>query len=128
MGSRNFHVADVYEVDSKGKDQQAFGRIFYTENKTALIIYAFDLNDPNTAKRNVSFQGWGKRGSQTAAHSLGLFKIDDQKLNRWVLRVEDPQLLARIDSIFVTVEPTGGSATPNGRQFLRAYLDTKQNR
>jgi len=123
MGARTFHIADVYEVDSKGKDQRAFGRVFYTEGKSTLIFYAFDLNDRNTAKRNASFQVWGKRGpAQSPTHSLGLFQIDDQKQNRWVLRFEDPAILAEIDSVFVTVEPPGGSAKPTGRQFLFAYL------
>ena len=129
MGARNFHIADVYDVDSKGKDQRAFGRVFYTEGKSTLIFYAFDLNDRNTAKRNASFQVWGKRGpAQSPTHSLGLFQIDDQKLNRWVLRFEDPQILAEIDSVFVTVEPPGGSAKPTGRQFLYAYLNANPNR
>src|SRR5215472_17775089 len=84
MGARNFHIADVYDVDSKGKDQRAFGRIFYTEVKSTLIFYAFDLNDRNAAKRNATFQVWGKRGpAQGPVHSLGLFQIDDQKQNRW---------------------------------------------
>ena len=125
MGSRSFHIADVFDVDSKGKDQQAFGRVFYTEGKSTLIFYAFDLNDRNTARRNASFQVWGKRGpAQAPTHSLGLFQIDDQKQNRWVLRFEDPRVLSEIDSVFVTVEPPGGSAKPTGRQFLYAYLDT----
>ena len=41
-----------------------------------------------------------------------------------VLRFEDPLYLAEIDSVFVTVEPPGGSAKPTGRQFLFAYLNT----
>jgi Anti-sigma-K factor rskA len=129
MGARNFHIADVYDVDSKGKDQQAFGRVFYTEGKSTLIFYAFDLNDRNAAKRNASFQVWGKRGpAQSPTHNLGLFQIDDQKQNRWVLRFEDPQVLAEIDSVFVTVEPPGGSARPTGRQFLYAYLNANPSR
>jgi hypothetical protein len=129
MGSRNFHIADVYEVDSKGKDQRAFGRVFTTEKNSALIFYAFDLNDRNTAKRNASFQVWGKRGAgESRAHSLGLFQIDDQKQNRWVLRFEDPQVLAEIDSVFVTIEPPGGSAKPTSRQLLFAYLNANPNR
>jgi len=129
MGARNFHIADVYDVDSKGKDKRAYGRVFYTEGKSTLIFYAFDLTDRNTAKRNASFQVWGKRGpAQSPAHSLGLFQIDDQKQNRWVLRFEDPQILAEIDSVFVTVEPQGGSAKPTGRQFLFAYLNANPNR
>src|SRR5262245_30774777 len=129
MGARNFHIADVYDVDSRGKDHRAFGRVFYTEGKSTLIFYAFDLNDRNTVRRNTSFQVWGKRGpAQGPMHSLGLFQIDDLKQNRWVLRFEDPRILAEIDSVFVTVEPPGGSAKPTGRQFLYAYLDTNPNR
>src|SRR5262249_9473016 len=129
MGARNFHLADVFDVDSKGKAQQAFGRIFYTEGKSTLIMYAFDLNDRTASRRNASFQVWGKRGaSQASAHSLGLFQIDDTKQNRWVLRFEDPQILAQIDSVFVTVEPAGGSAKPTGRQFLFAYLNRTPDR
>jgi hypothetical protein len=127
MGARTFHIADVYDVDSKGKDQRSFGRVFTTEGKSILIFYAFDLNDRNTAKRNASFQFWGKRGPvQSSAHSLGLFQVDDQKQNRWVLRFEDPRILAEIDSVFVTVEPPGGSAKPTGRQFLFAYLNASR--
>jgi hypothetical protein len=128
MGARNFHIADVRDVDSKGKDQQAFGRVFISEGKQTLIFYAFDLNDRNTAKRNASFQVWGKRGTKSSAYSLGLFQIDDQKLNRWVLRFEDPQILSEIDSVIVTVEPPGGSAKPTGREFLYAYLNTNPSR
>jgi hypothetical protein len=129
MGARNFHIADVYDIDSKGKDQAAFGRVFYTGGKSTLIFYAFDLNDRNTAKRNASFQVWGRRGPvQGPAHSLGLFQIDDQKQNRWVLRFEDTQILAEIDSVFVTVEPSGGSVRPTGRQFLYAYLNANPKR
>ena len=89
MGARNLHIADVFDVDSKGKDQKAFGRIFYTEEKS-LIFYAFDLGDRNTAKRNASFQVWGTRGpAQNPTRSLGIFYVDDQKQNRWVLKFED---------------------------------------
>jgi Anti-sigma-K factor rskA len=129
MGARNFHVADVYDVDSKGKDQQAFGRVFYTEGKSTLIFYAFDLSDKNATKRNASFQVWGTRGpAQGPTHSLGLFQIDDKKQNRWVLRFEDPRVLSEIDSVFVTVEPTGGSNRPTGRKLLFAYLNANTNR
>ena len=119
MGARNLHIADVFDVDSKGKDQRAFGRVFYTEGKSTLIFYAFDLNDRNTAKRNASFQVWGTRGpAQSPARTVSdSSMIDDQKQNRWVLRFEDPRILAEIDSVFVTVEPPGGSAKPTGRQI-----------
>ena len=53
--------------------------------------------------------------------------MDDQKQNRWVLKFEDPGVLAEIDSVFVTVEPQGGSARPTGRKFLYAYLKANAN-
>jgi hypothetical protein len=127
MGARNLHIVDVLDVDSKGKDRKTFGRVFYTEEKS-LIFYAFDLGDRTTTRRNASFQVWGARGlAQNPAESLGIFYVDDQKQNRWVLKFEDPRILAEIDSVFVTVEPPGGSAKPTGRQLLYAYLKANPN-
>ena len=127
MGARNLHIVDVLDVDSKGKDKRAFGRVFYTEGKS-LIFYAFDLGDRTTARRNASFQVWGARGpKQNPAQSLGIFYVDDQKQNRWVLKFDDPRTLAEIDSVFVTVEPPGGSAKPTGNKLLYAYLLANPN-
>jgi hypothetical protein len=127
MGARNLHIRDVFDVDSKGKDRRAFGRVFYTEERS-LIFYAFDLGDRGATRRNASFQVWGARGpAQNSARSLGIFYVDDQKQNRWVLKFEDPRILAEIDSVFVTVEPQGGSARPTGRKFLYAYLKANPN-
>ena len=127
MGARNLHIVDVYDVDTKGKDSQAFGRVFYTEAKS-LIFYAFDLGDRNTEKRNASFQVWGTNGpAQGTAQSLGIFYVDDQKQNRWVLKFEDPAVLSEIDSVFVTVEPPGGSSKPTGHKLLYAYLKANPN-
>jgi hypothetical protein len=127
MGARNLHIVDVLDVDSKGKDQRAFGRVFYTEGKS-LIFYAFDLRNQATAKRNASFQVWGASGpAQSPAKSLGIFYVDDQRQNRWVLKFDDPDVLTEIDSVFVTVEPPGGSAKPTGQKLLYAYLKANLN-
>ena len=127
MGARNLHIVDVLDVDSKGKDKRAFGRVFYTEEKS-LIFYAFDLGDRGTMRRNASFQVWGARGpAQNPAQSLGIFYVDDQKQNRWVLKFDDPKVLAQIDAVFVTVEPPGGSTRPNGQKLLYAYLNANPN-
>jgi hypothetical protein len=126
MGARNLHIVDVLDVDSRGRDGRAFGRVFYTEEKS-LIFYAFDLGDRGTVKRNASFQAWGARGKAQSPESLGIFYVDDQKQKRWVLKFEDPSILAEIDSVFVTVEPRGGSAKPTGRKFLYAYLKATPN-
>ena len=127
MGARNLHIVDVFDIDSKGKDRRAFGRVFYTEEKS-LIFYAFDLNDRGSPKRNASFQVWGARGpAQRPTQSLGIFYVDDQKQNRWVLKFEDPAILAELDSVFVTIEPPGGSTKPTGQKLLYAYLKANPN-
>jgi hypothetical protein len=127
MGARNLHIVDVLDVDSKGKDQRAFGRVFFTEGKS-LIFYAFDLGSRPTAKRNASFQVWGASGpGEAPAKSLGIFYVDDQKQNRWVLKFDDSDVLTEIDSVFVTVEPPGGSAKPTGQKLLYAYLKANLN-
>jgi hypothetical protein len=121
MGARSLHIVDVFDVDGKGKTQRPFGRVFYTEGKS-LIFYAFDL------KGGATFQAWGQREARDeSAQSLGIFYVDDQKQNRWVLKFEDPKVLAQINAVFVTVEPPGGSAKPNRRKMLYAYLNATPN-
>jgi hypothetical protein len=48
--------------------------------------------------------------------------MDNATLNRWALRVSDPLLLSRIDTLFVTLEPPGGSSSPKGKKLLMASL------
>jgi hypothetical protein len=125
MTARNLHIVDVYEVDGKGKTQRTFGRAFYTEGKS-LIFYAYDPIG-RRADSEFALQGWGTRGASNIAQSLGIFYIDDQKANRWVLEFNDPRVLAEIDSVFVTLEPPGGSKKPTGERLLYAYLKNRAN-
>jgi hypothetical protein len=121
MGARSLHIVDVFDVDGKGKTQRPFGRVFYTEGKS-LIFYAFDLKGGDT------FQAWGQREARSeSAQSLGIFYVDDKKQNRWVLKFEDPKVLAEINAVFVTVEPPGGSVKPNRQKMLYAYLNATAN-
>jgi hypothetical protein len=121
MGARSLHIVDVFDVDGKGKTQRPFGRVFYTEGKS-LVFYAFDL------KGGATFQAWGQRETKDeSARSLGIFYVDDQKQNRWVLKFEDPKVLAEINAVFVTVEPPGGSVKPNRQKMLYAYLNATPN-
>jgi hypothetical protein len=123
MGARNLRIVDLREVDSKGKDMKAFGRAFYAEERL-LLFYAYDLGDRSSTRRNASFQLWGTQGSkESSVRSLGILYVDDQKQNRWALKVDDPKVLAEIDTVFVTVEPSGGSTKPTtSTKFLYAYL------
>ncbi|HEY3927291.1 MAG TPA: hypothetical protein VGL89_02845 [Candidatus Koribacter sp.] len=124
MGARNLHIIDVHDMDARG-EARPFGRIFLTEGKR-LIFYAYDLNSPKM--KDAAFQAWGQRaGESKAAVNLGVLYMDDQKQARWALKVEDPNLLSAIDSLFVTVEPQGGMAKPTGKKLMYAYLHNPIN-
>jgi hypothetical protein len=125
MGARNLHIIDVADVDSTGT-RRPFGRVFYTEGKS-LIFYAYDLERKKSLER-FSFQAWGQRESKAGSvQSLGVFFADDRTQNRWILKYEDPAVLAQIDAVFVTIEPKGGSMKPKGEQLMYAYLKANPN-
>jgi hypothetical protein len=126
--ARNLHIIDVHDRDGDGKSQRAFGRIFYTEGKS-LIFYAYDLADPRKLDAKVSFYVWGERlGAEKPIRSLGIFHNDDPKDGRWVLTFDDPQVLAQINSVFVTVESSKKAIRePGGRRVLFAFLGDKPN-
>jgi len=126
MGARNLHIIDVFDADGHGS-KKSFGRVFYVEGKS-LIFYAFDLTQKSSRGAKVSFQAWGQREAvKNIAKNLGMFYIDDHDQRRWVLKVDDPDKLASIDSVFVTVEPFGGTDRPTGQKLLYAYLGSPAN-
>jgi hypothetical protein len=126
--ARNLHIIDVHDRDGDGKSQRAFGRIFYTEGKS-LIFYAYDLADPRKLDAKISFYVWGERlGAEKPIRSLGIFHNDDATDGRWVLTFDDPQVLAQINSVFVTVESAKKSIRePGGKRILFAFLGDKPN-
>jgi hypothetical protein len=126
MGARSLHIIDVADVDNQGT-KRPFGRVFYTEGKS-LIFYAYDLERKKKPQERYSFQAWGQRESKSgSAQSLGIFFVDDQTQNRWILKYDDPNVLAEIDAVFVTLEPKGGSPKPKGQQLMYAYLKANPN-
>lgn len=126
--ARNLHIIDVHDRDGNGKNQRTFGRIFYTEGKS-LIFYAYDLADPNKLDAKVAFRVWGERlGSEKPIRSLGVLHKDDVADGRWVLTFDDPQVLAKIDSVFVTTESSQKFAKePRGERILFAFLGGNPN-
>ncbi|KAA6465265.1 hypothetical protein DYQ86_04795 [Acidobacteria bacterium AB60] len=125
IGARNLYIADILDTNENGRTAKQFGRIFYTKDRS-LIFYGFDLDSQAARKQDVSFQVWGSGSDRSSPVSLGLFYQDDNR-KRWVLRCNDTKALARLDMVFVTVEPPGGSAKPTGKQLLRAYLQVHPN-
>jgi hypothetical protein len=124
IAARNLYIADIFDTTENGKTAKPFGRIFYTKDRS-LVFYGFDLDKRGDIKRDASFQVWG-RGSDKPVVSLGLFYQDDTN-KRWILRCNDAKTLTRLDMVFVTVEPPGGSSKPTGKQLLRAYLEIPPN-
>jgi len=126
MGARQLYIADLYDVSSDSHTRKPYGRIFYTKGKS-LIFYAFDL-DRGPRVKNTSFQAWGRsESSERTPVNLGILYHDNESNRRWVLRFDDPDRLAKIDTVFVTVEPSGGSDKPTSKPFLYASLRREPN-
>ena len=127
MGARDLYVAEVYDVARTGATQKPYGRVFYTKGKS-LIFYAYDLDQQTVARNANTFQVWGRRGpDREPPFPLGIFYEDNASKKRWVLKLDDPKLLAQIDAVFVTIEPNGGSRKPSGKPLLFAYLRVDPN-
>jgi len=122
MGARQLYIADVFDVQDNGERSKPFGRVFYTKGKS-LIFYAFDLQKQPGYREAKTFQAWGKPDSASGKPiSIGIFYEDSEQNQRWVVKSDNPDVLAQINSVFVTVEPHGGSQKPTGKPFLEAYL------
>jgi hypothetical protein len=122
MASRQLHVIDVRDTDPNGNPSPAFGRVFLTEGKS-LTFYAFDLNENRVLNAKRSFQVWAvPEAGKNSPRSLGFLHVDAKAQGRWVLKVENPELVKAISSVFVTVEPTAGGKQPDGQKMLYAYL------
>jgi len=124
IGARDLYIADIYDTNENGKTAKPFGRLFYTRDRS-LAFYGFDLDKQPGLQQSVAFQAWGS-GADRQPVNLGLFYQDDNH-KRWVVRFNDAKTLARLNMVFVTVEPPGGSKKPTGRQLLRAYLQIQPN-
>lgn len=130
MGARNLYIADVFDVDSTSRTRKPFGRVFYTQGKS-LIFYAFDLDRQPGIRNASAFQAWGQKdtpqGETAQPVNLGILYMDNETNRRWALHCDDPEELAEIDAVFVTVEPHGGSEKPTGKPFLYAMLRKEAN-
>jgi len=128
IAARNLHIIDVYDTNSKGKTNHAFGRVFYTEGRS-LVFYAYDLNAHEPDSGKYAFYLWGKRdGAPRSVKSLGALSKDRGTQQRWVLTITNPKVLAEIDSVFVTLEPSGKRMHhPSGKRILNAFLGTPVN-
>jgi hypothetical protein len=122
MAAHELHVIDVHDTDPNGNPSKAFGRVFLTEGKS-LTFYAFDLNEDRVVNAKRGFQVWAvSEAGKNSPRSLGVLHVDAKAAGRWVLKVENPELVNQISSVFVTVEPTAGGKQPSGQKMLYAYI------
>jgi hypothetical protein len=125
--ARNLHIIDVHDSNAAGKRQRAFGRVFYVEGRS-LVFYAYDLTAAHTQK-NITFHLWGEQaGSKETTLSLGILHDDDPKERRWALKFDDPKVLAKINSVYVTAESASKhNDAPHGPRVLYAYFGAQPN-
>jgi hypothetical protein len=122
LAARQLHVIDVRDTDPNGNPGKAFGRVILTEGKS-LTFYAFDLNENKGGDAKRSFQVWAAADAgNNSAHSLGFLHVDAKAQGRWVLKVDDPELVKKLNSVYVTSEPANGSKQASGQKMLYAYL------
>jgi hypothetical protein len=127
IGARNLYIADIVDVDQSGQSRKPFGRVFYTKTKS-LIFYAYDLDREQGVKLASTFQVWGRTGANDRKPiNLGMLYMDSETNKRWILRVDNAQQLAQLDSIFVTAEPRPQADKPSGKPFLYASLRRDAN-
>jgi hypothetical protein len=127
LGARDLLMADVYDNDNDGHAEKAFGRIFYTKNKS-LVFYAFDLDKIPAAKNARTFEAWGEDGTTRGRPvNLGTFYMDNEANRRWVFKLDNPEIMRRINAVFVTVEAKAGGKRPSGDQRLYTYLRIQPN-
>ncbi len=127
IGARDLYVAEVTDVGRDAETKTPFGRVFFTKGKS-LIFYAYDLDKQPGVRRTSVFRAWGRRGPDfEQALPLGILYVDSSSKRRWVLRFDDPKALAKIDAVFVTVEPNSRGGKPSGKPLLFAYLRVEPN-
>ncbi|HEY6351205.1 MAG TPA: hypothetical protein VI636_17515 [Candidatus Angelobacter sp.] len=127
IAARDLHLISVPPMEPHTEGSRPFGRILYAEGKE-LMFYGYDLAG-SSELANATFHVWGEKiGSGGPVSNLGVFKNDDKADSRWRLTFGDANVLAKIDRIFVTIEPGSEAVTkPGGKKILIAYLGDKPN-
>jgi hypothetical protein len=128
IGARNLHIIDVYDTDTHGGTIRPFARAFYTEHKS-LVYYAYDLPQRSSADGKYAYVAWGESNvNKNSIKKIGILFNDNQNRNRWSLSFIDPEVLADINSVFITLERTDKDVEqPKGKRMLTAYLGAAPN-
>lgn len=125
MAARDLHVISVPPMEPAVQTSRPSGRILYAEGKQAMF-YGFDLTDSGQVA-NATFHVWGEDlESRKSIKNLGVFELDDRHTGLWVLTLNDSNVLAHVDKIFVTVEAGREALShPHGKTILIADFRDK---
>jgi hypothetical protein len=127
MVARQLHVVDVHDTDANGRPSKAFGRVFLTEGKS-FAFYAFDLNEGKSPSDKRTFQVWAvPEGNKNSSRSLGFLRADGKAPGRWVLNVNNPELVKEINSVYVTTGNVSAGKQRSGQKMLFAFLGGAAN-
>src|SRR5260370_2532132 len=82
VGSRNLHIVDVYDTDSRGRTLKAVGRVFYIEGKS-LVFYAYDVSKGQSDVAKYAYYVWGiKDANLETCQNFGTFVTDNPLQHR----------------------------------------------
>lgn len=119
-------VLPIYDHDENG--QVLSGRLLYTPGRE-LVFYAYNLPSGVTKGAEIALCVWGEKpATHEPIRNLGVLRADSNKAGRWKLEFHDPNVLAKIDSVFVTAERSSTVVEPHGKKMFQASLDLKAGR
>jgi hypothetical protein len=120
MEYRDLRVIQLNNL-KQGTQIKAFGRAFCVPGRK-LVLFAYDLSDPNALNAR-SFYLWERRGANEQPQALGRLKLENQKDDRWAIRIDSPDVCTTTGEVFITIEPSKGKVEkPTGHPILRAPL------
>lgn len=121
MENRDVRVIRLGSVN-QGKEVRAFGKAFYVPGQK-LVLFVYDLSDPKSLTAH-SFYVWGdKPGTDQPVLALGKLTLENQKDDRWGIRIQNPDLFARINEVFITMESNKREVKkPEGQPMLVTSL------
>jgi hypothetical protein len=91
---------------------------------TVEVVKATSKREGNTVREfysNLPRPVWGDRSHRVHARSLGFLRVDAKAPGRWVLRVESPELVKQINSVFCHGRAHGGKQPSGQKNALRLH-------
>jgi len=86
------------------------------------------LNEGKTLSDKSNFQVWAvPEENKNAPRSLGFLHADSKASGRWVLKVNNPELVKAINSVYVTAGNATAGKQRGGQKMLYTFLGGAPN-